>query len=86
MNSYQEEIYTIRPSTIPVRDSVYCHKCGAESGWTNDTLRYIKRDLNCKNCGKVCIKYLAGYVQITGVDNTNKGKKVAVENIEPEAI
>lgn len=39
---------------------VICTSCGKFSGWTNEDLIYIKsgKNLNCNNCGEVCIKLL----------------------------
>lgn len=39
-----------------VRHSIWCHKCKSESGLTNDELRYARKDMNCKNCGKICVR------------------------------
>jgi len=46
---------------VPSKEEVTCNKCRKFSGWTNDDLRQAHGNLylNCKECGKPCIKVMA---------------------------
>jgi hypothetical protein len=52
-----------------VSNNIRCSKCKGDSGYTNSDflLANVNRNLNCKNCGKPCIKVLCARKEYTTV-------------------
>lgn len=80
ITEYENYITNHKPNG-KVRESIFCHKCKNESGWMNSDLIKLNNNLNCKSCGKVCIKFVTHTTPVAIVDTKKKSKDELTENI-----